>query len=232
MGSGAEPLARGFSFNTALLPVVLTGTYAWLVAVFPLMGAPGTSPWVAWTGLLALVFLLLSLAIPHRRLAMGSALYGYLAGCLLTWWGASSLESEPRSAGYGALGFVAYTLALGSLSTPSGQQDAVTSPSPKLSPRVRPSWFAALVMGGAGVASLFLFSRALEVPRPELSILAQLCCLGVVILLLKSASHVSHYFQRRGRDRAFAPHLGMTLWFLVGLVALLLAGLATGWAAR
>ena len=217
------------SINVRLMPVVVAGGYAWFVSVFPIVQQAGLWSVSGLSGLGAALCLVLAPFGPTRAVALFLSLHGFLAACLCSWLTAQDVALPPGWQLYGALGWLGYTIALGVLSTPDRAFMAPSEASGLFVPRVRPSLVAATVFLLSVVSTLGLLILALRIERPALSILAQLSALFVGLLVLQGAVHLSHYFQRRGSQKVFSPHVGGAVWFLLVLAFVLGGGLLGGW---
>jgi hypothetical protein len=215
-----------------MAPVVVTGAYAWSVSVFPLAEQQGWMSSAGWAALGALLSLGLSLLAPSKILSLVCALHGFLLGCMLCFWWSSGALALTSWAKYGALGWLSYTIALGALSTPQPSPNQQASMDSSYLPRVKPNRGAAAAVLFAVLGSLWLASRAFELERPELAILAQLCALLIGVVLLRGAVRLAHLSPRALGPTTWAPMDWVTVALLVGLTMLLVGGLATGWAAR
>lgn len=208
-----------------LIVVVVAGLYAWSVSVLPLLG--DLSTWPALCGLGAALALSVSPFVPNRRLSLYGALHIFLAGCLLCWWGARERATLNPWSAYAALGWIAYTLALGSLTTPErGEQGSQLRPQ-MFRPRVQPSKAAALCIGSGLLATIALNIYSFQVSRPELLMLAHLAALATGLIVLKQTVLLAEYFQQKTQ---FGPYGSGVWWLFIALLLLVSGGLVSGWA--
>ncbi len=224
----AAPVANSTP-RTRLLPAVLAGTYSWVLTVLPAVAAAGWTSLSALGGGIALLSLFVSPLLTRGRFAMLTALDLFVGGSILAWWGVRDLELSLPFGVFGALGWLAYTFALGALSTPAKLQE-LNDPGPELHPRVPPSRAAAAILVAVFASCLIVLASAWRVDRPSLGVLAHIVALGVILLSLRTGAHLAVYFQLQG-SRIGAP-LGLRR-ALLPLTLLLCSGLlALYWAFR
>jgi hypothetical protein len=167
---------------------------------------------------------LISPVLTRGRFAMLTALDLFVGGSLLAWWGARDLDLSLPFGVFGSLGWLAYTFALGALSTPAKAQIA-GDPGPELHPRIPPSRIAATILIAVFASCLVIMAAAWRVQRPSLGVLAHIVALGVILLSLRTGAHLAVFFQVRG-SRIVAPVgirralLPLALFMGVGSMAL------------
>lgn len=192
--------------RTRLFPAVFAGTYSWVLTVLPAVVAAGWTSLSALGGAIALLSLLISPLLTRGRFALLTALDLFVGGSILAWWGVRDLDITLPFGVFGSLGWLAYTFALGALSTPAKLQE-VGDPGPELHPRIPPSRAAAAVLITVFASCLIVLASAWQVERPSLGVLAHIVALGVILLSLRTGAHLAVFFQVRG-SRIGAP-LGM-----------------------
>lgn len=191
------------SRRSRLVPAVLAGTYSWAVTVLPAASSPGASLLSSVAAGVGLLALLVSPMLPQGRWSMITALDLFVGASILSWWGARNAEFALPFGVFGSFGWLAYTLALGALSTPPRLPEA-TDPGPELHPRTPPSKAAVVVLGVVVLSSLALLAAAWRVERPGLAVLAHIIALSVILLSLRTAALMAVHFQVRG-TRIAAP---------------------------
>lgn len=206
---------------------VCAGLYTWSVSVLPLLNHRELLTWPTLCGICAVLALLSAPLLPSRRLALCFVLHVFLAGCLLCWWGTAQRSTAHSWSSYAALGWIVYTLALGSLTTPAPTVRAVASQLRTFRPRVRPSKSAALSLGFGLVSTVGLSVYSFQVEGPQLAMLAHLGSLAVGLILLQQSVLLAEYFQQKAK---FRPHGSSIWWLSVALVLLVTGGLVSGWA--
>lgn len=180
-----------------LLATVITGTYSWALTVLPLLAAHGIATAPGVTGAMALLALLVSPLVPPGRWALVFALDLFVGLSFLSWWTGSHQFVEPPFAVFGSFGWLAYTLALGALSTPERAEQA-RDPGPALEPRTKPSRLSAAVLGLVVLGVLVILGAAWKIERPGVSVLGHVVALCTVLLLLRSGAQISTYVQVAG----------------------------------
>ena len=171
------------------------------------------------TGIAAAVALLSLFAapfLPPGRPALTAALDVFLGCCILSWWAARDQALAPPFAIFGSFGWLAYTFALGSLSTP-GDVETEASPGPHLDPRTPPSRLSAATLLTILVCCLIVLGAAWRVERPAVSVLAHVFALATVLILLRSGALLATYLQVRGTKLASPPRLKRAIWPLLAL---------------
>lgn len=223
---GVSPKVRKSkkSQRLRMLAVVLTGGYSWALTVLPPLGAAGLGSFAGAFAFLALGSLLASPFLPPGRPALTAALDLFLGFCAVSWFLGRNQLIEPPLAVFGSFGWLAYTFALGSLSTPSDTEGTDGAPGSHLDPRAKPSRLSAAVLIGCLLAALVLLGAAWKVDRPALAVLSHVFALVVVLLLLRSGAHLSTYLQVRRTKLAISPRLGPAGWPLILLAFLLVVG--------
>jgi hypothetical protein len=213
--------------RSRLIAAVITGTYSWALTVLP-PAVSGSSSFslAAVAAAIAILSLLSAPLLPPGRPALIAALDVFVGFCILSWWAGRPNGINPPFAVFGSFGWLAYTLALGSLSTP-GQEATAADPGPHLDPRTPPSRLAAGALLLVLLASLALLGAAWKVERPAVSVLAHVFALSAVLVLLRSGALLSTFLQVRGTKLARAPRLARAAWPLFGLFALL--AVAAAW---
>jgi hypothetical protein len=207
-----------------MLAVVLTGGYCWALTVLPPLGTLGFGSTAGAFALLALSSLLASPFLPPGRPALTGALDLFLGFCAVSWFLGRNQLIDPPLAVFGSFGWLAYTFALGSLSTPSDTEATDLAAGPHLDPRTNPSRFSAAVLIGCLVAALVLLGAAWKVDRPALAVLSHVFALVVVLLILRSGAHLSTYLQVRRTKLSMSPRLSPAGWPLILLALLLVVG--------
>lgn len=213
--------------RSRLFAAVITGTYAWALTVLAPLSVHGAASPAGVTAGLALLSLLLSPLVPPGRWALVFALDLFVGLSFVSWWVGSHQLVEPPFAVFGSFGWLAYTLALGALSTPE-RVDAASDPGPALEPRTRPSRLSAAVLALVVLGVLVILGAAWQVERPGVSVLAHVVALCTVLLVLRSGAHLSTYVQVAGTKLgrplslrgAVVPLLSLAL---IGGVAVVLA---------
>lgn len=187
-----------------LLAVLLTGGYAWAVTVLRPLIASDRSSLALLSACLALLALLASPFAPSRRWALVLGLDLFLALSIGSWWAAGAPPASYSLGVLGSLGWIAYTLALGSLSAhdlPEAElatleeeaEGAVTAL--RLEPRTGPRRLLVVALGAVVVAMVLLLIAAWRVGGGEMSVLAHLFSLSVSLLILQAGSHLAVSFQ-------------------------------------
>lgn len=179
------------------LAVVAAGTHCWAVTVLPGMRQSGLASGAVVTGALALLFQLGSLAAARGRWFRFLAVDCFLVACLASWWFAGPVDSESDFGWFGALGFFAYTFALGSLSTPRAVSSFAAHEA-RFSARSPARRSALLVVLLLIPITLLLFFLVWEVERPAVGVLAQVLTLGALLLLLRGGALLAERLQTRG----------------------------------
>jgi hypothetical protein len=144
----------------------------------------------------------------------------FLSLCVLSWLFGRDQLIEPPLAVFGSFGWLAYTFALGSLSTPR-DTEVGEDPGPHLEPRTRPNRGSAIALIVCLVGSLALMAAAWRVGRPALAVLSHVFALAAILLVLRTSAHLSTYLQVRGTKLLSKPRLRTAAWPLVGLLLLL-----------
>lgn len=212
-----------------MISVVLTGTYSWALTVLPPVAEAGPlSPTGVCAGL-AIVSLLASPLLPPGRWALVASLDVFVGACLLAWFFSMNSAVEPPFAVFGSFGWLAYTLALGSLSTPPRAAEPPAS-GPVLEPRTKPSRLSAVALAVCVGLSFLLMGAAWKVERPAVAVLAQVFALTAVLVLLRSGAHLSTYLQVRGTKLSTAPRVRAGVWWLLILALLGVGGALWAWA--
>ncbi|GEM_PF-2553747 len=205
-------------------PVLLTGLYAWTFTVFPLLGAQPDTFWSKLLGVSGALALLSSPWVPRGRWFAFAAIDLFVGTSLLVWWLNRDFPSESPFAHLGALGWLAYSLALGSLSSGTKPHEGVMVHD-ALRPRVSPSRLSVLVLVLVTFCSLFLLMQAWAVDRPKISVLAHLLALATSLLLLQSGASLATYLQVERTNLAAPLRLTPALIPLAFTFALALGGL-------
>lgn len=232
LGKAARDYAR-----LRFVPILISGAYAWLLTVAPLGVESDWHGAAALPILLSPLTLLAALLVPSPKWALYCCLHGFLGCCLLSLVLAPA-RTLPIEREYGFLSWLAYTVALGVLSTPKpnpvadGEARGPVAPSEPFLPRVRPSKGAlwSVLIGAGGALALYLL--ALRIERPELSVLAQLSALGIGLLLLGGSVALAESLQHGLARTRFHPRGGQVLLLGATLFGLLSWGLASGFLAR
>lgn len=210
-----------------MLVVVISGLYSWGLTVLPQVVTTGAASPTGVFAAVGLIALLVAPMLPPGRFALRAALDVFVGGCLLAWFFGRDQPMDPPLAVFGSFGWLAYTLALGSLSTPS-DSEVEPDPGPRLDPRTRPSRLSAAVLLVCLVASLALIGAAWTVERPAVAVLSHVFALAVVIVVLRSSAHLATYLQVRSTKLKVRPRLAPAVWPLVALVVL--SAVAAAWA--
>jgi len=155
---------------------------------------------------------------------MLAALDGFVGACVLAWWAARNTQIDPPSAVFGSFGWLAYTLALGALSTPV-EHAKVPLIARDLEPRTRPSRSAILALLVSLLMALFLLGRAWTVERPAQLVLAHVLVLAAALLVLRSGAGLATYLQVRDTKMAASPQLKTAIIPLMFFFSLVAAGL-------
>jgi len=213
-----------------LLPVILTGSYAWYVAHYVLGNASG---WVSPAGLCALgagAVLVASPLAPTKQSSLYMALHGFLFATLLTFWFADEAAEKAVEPGYAALSWLSYTIALGALSTPQAKERLVSEGAP-FAPRRRPSVVAPVLQLVVCAVVFGLFVLSLDIRRTELRILAHVVTLAVGLLMLSVSVRLGHWFQQREAGLAKGS-LRRSAWVVLLLIVWCVLGWMSGWGSR
>lgn len=203
------------------LAVVCAGIYAWAVTVLPGMRQSGLSSGAALAGLLALALQLGSLAAPRRPWFRFLAVESFLIACFVSWWLAGAVAPEHSFGWFGALGFFAFTFALGSLSTPRAVSSFAAEEA-RFVARSPPRRSALLLVVSLIPVTLALIYLAWEVKRPAVAVLGQVLALGVLLLLLRGGGLLAENLQTRGTSLYRAPSLRRARWLLAALAVVAL----------
>lgn len=208
------------SGRVRLLPAALASFYVWSVTVLPFAWGGGGNELAQAGAGVALLALLLALVLAPRPASLVAGIDVFLCACVFTWWAGRQLELRTELAVFGVGGWFAYTLAWGSLSTPSTREKQ-GDPGPALSPRVRPSRraFVLLSFAALGVPVLLVLPSPLE--RPELFILVEATALCVGLLVIRATAQLASYFQspqtlEYAAGRGALPAFVVVLLFLAG----------------
>jgi hypothetical protein len=204
-----------------MLAAVVTGVYSWGLTVLPPLSATGPGSLAGVAAGCAIVSLLVSPLLPPGRIALAASLDFFVGFCILSWWAGRHHPIEPPFAIFGSFGWLAYTLALGALSTPH-EPESEASPGAHLSPRTPPSKLSAAALALALLGSLVLLGSAWKIERPAISVLAHVFALATVLILLRSGAHMATYLQVRGTKLVKPSRLRPALWPLFWLTLLLL----------
>jgi hypothetical protein len=213
----SDELAAG---RSRLVAVVVTGAYAWGLTVLPSATVHGFSSVVGIFAFLALGGLVLSPFLPPGRLSLIAGLDVFVGCCLISWWAGRGEPLRPPFAVFGSLGWLAYTFAWGSLSTPRELTTSL-SPGPHLEPRTPPSRVSTAVMSLLLAGSLFLLAAAWRVERPALLVLSHVIALAAALLLLRSGAHFAIAVQARG-TKMYQPLRLRAAWGPLTLLAVVL----------
>lgn len=211
--------------RSRLLAVVITGTYAWGLTVLPPLSVHGFSSVAGVFAIVAILGLLLAPILPPGRLSLIAGLDIFVGCCLISWWAGRDSPIRPPFAVFGSLGWLAYTFAWGSLSTPR-EQVAQANPGPHLDPRTPPSRASAAAILLLLMGSLVLLGAAWRVERPSASVLSHVVALAAALLLLRAGAHFAIVAQVRGTKMhqplrlaaAWGPMLLLAVVVAVGLV--------------
>jgi hypothetical protein len=206
-----------------LLPVILTGIYAWSVGHYALARASG---WMSPSGLCALgagVVLVASPLAPSKRVSLFMVLHAFLLATLLTFWWSGTSALALVHPGYAALSWLSYTIALGALSTPEPAERPASEAAP-FAPRRRASVVAPALQLLVCLVVFGLFVISLDIQRAELRILAHVVTLALGLLMLSVSVRLGHWLQLR--ESSFASgSLKRSAW----VVLLLIGWCAVGW---
>ncbi len=212
--------------RSRLLAAVIAGTYSWGLTVLPPVAIQGVVSFSGLFAALAILSLFFSPLAPPGRWALLLSLDLFLGFSVIAWLLTSQQPIDPPLAVFGTFGWLAYTLALGALSTPE-QSDAEPDPGPKLDPRTRPSRLSALILAIVGVSALVVLGAAWNIQRPAAATLGHVVALAVVLFALRAGAGLSTYVQVVGtklaRPLSFRPAA------LPFLALLLLGGLTLAW---
>lgn len=211
-----------------LLAVLLTGAYAWSLTVLPLLGEVGDAPLVAVFGWAAIATLLVSPILPPGKWSMFAALDGFVGASVLAWWAGRHTQIEPPSAVFGSLGWLAYTLALGALSTPVEEAKTHRMGLP-LEPRNPPSRSALLALLASVLLALLLLGRAWIVERPAQLVLAHILALGAALLVLRSGAGLATHLQAKDTNMAASPSVKRALVPLFLFFSLVVGWIYLSW---
>jgi hypothetical protein len=225
-----------------MLVVVISGVYSWGLTVLPQVATTGPASPTGLFARLAIVALLAAPVLPPGRIALTAALDVFLGACILAWFFGRDHPMDPPLAVFGSFGWLSYTLALGSLSTPlesdternpaarnpAARNPAELNPGPHLDPRTRPSRLSAAVLLACLLACLAVIGAAWTVKRPAVAVLAHVFALSTVLVILRSSAHLATYLQVRTTKLKVRPRLGPAAWPLVALAVL--AAAAVVWA--
>lgn len=228
-GSYKEPDSAGSADEgipprrSRLLATIITGTYSWALTVLPPLSVHGGVSATGVTAVLALASLLLSPLAPPGRWALLLALDLFVGFSFLSWLLGSDQLVDPPFAVFGTFGWLAYTLALGALSTPEEARE-VLDPGPVLPPRTPPSRLSAAVLGLVVLGVLVILGAAWQIERPAVSVLGHVVALATVLLALRSGAQVSTYVQVAGTKLVRPLSLRAATFPLLSLA--LLAGVA------
>jgi len=210
-----------------LLPVILTGSYAWLVAHYPLAAGSGWASPVGLSAAGAALMLVGSPLAPSKRVSLYLVLHGFLATTALTFLLASETALPTVHAGYAALSWLSYTIALGALSTPEPAERPV-SEGPPFGPRRRASVVAPVLqlLVCAGVFGLFV--QSLGIQRVELRVLSYVVTLALGLLMLSVSVQLGRWFQQRESGLARGS-FRRSVWVALLLMGWCALSWVTGW---
>jgi hypothetical protein len=204
--------------RSRILAAVITGTYSWALTVLPPLSVHGSASVPGALAGLALLSLLLSPLVGPGPWTLVFALDLFVGFSIASWLTGSHQPMEPPFAVFGSFGWLAYTLALGALSTPDAA-DRPADPGPLLPPRTRPRRLSALVLGVVVALVLVILGAAWQVERPAVAVLSHVVALATVLLALRSGAQLATYVQVGGTKlarplslrAAIAPLLGLAL---------------------
>ncbi len=212
--------------RSRLLAALIAGTYSWALTVLPALSVHGAISFAGLFALFSIVSLLASPLLPPGRWALLFALDLFVGFSILSWLSGSHQLIDPPFAIFGTFGWLAYTLAVGALSTPEQSEDS-PDPGPQLDPRTRPSRLSAFILVLVVVLVLGVLGAAWEIRRPAVAVLGHVLALAVVLLALRAGAGLSTYVQVVGTK--LARPLSFRSAVLPFLTLLLLAGLTFVW---
>lgn len=210
-----------------LLPVILTGGYAWCVGHLALGRASG---WSSPAGLCALccgAVLVASPLSPSKRGSLFMVVHGFLLATILTFWLSDDAALATVHSGYAALSWLSYTIALGALSTPEPAERIVSEGAP-FAPRRRASVLAPVLQLVVSAAVFGLFILSLDIQRVELRILAHVVTLALGLLMLSVSVRLGLWFQQRDHRLANGSWR-RSAWVLLLLLGWCGLGWMSGW---
>lgn len=224
--SGFVPPNQRPKRGLRMLAVLFAGIYSWVLTVFPTVPSDGSEPGSAVAAWAALLVLVASPLLPPGRWAVIAALDVFLGLCILSWWLEGYLELRGVSLVFGSLGWLAYALALGSLSTPSSGPPLPSSAGPILAPRSAPRHLPLVVLLVTVGGAVTLLVAAWTVERETVAVLAHIIALSSALLLLRGGAQLSGHLhtlgtrlQRRLRMRsAVLPLLLLSSWIALGVL--------------
>lgn len=187
--------------RSRILAAVITGTYSWALTVLPPLAVHGSSSVPGAMAALALLSLLVSPLVRPGPWTLVFALDLFVGFCVLSWLTGSHHQMTPPFAVFGTLGWLAYTLALGALSTPDASENH-SDRGPFLEPRTRPRRLSAVVLALVVMGVLVILGAAWQVERPAVAVLGHVVALATVLLVLRSGAQVATYVQVGGTKLA------------------------------
>lgn len=226
-GRSRPDLDEGISLRRSrLLAAVVAGTYSWGLTVLPPLAVHGAVSFTGLFALAALSSLIVSPLLPPGRWALVFALDLFVGFSMLSWLTGSHQLIDPPFAVFGTFGWLAYTLALGALSTPERSEEE-PNPGPRLDPRTRPSRLSALILSLVVVAALVVLGAAWRIQRPAVAVFGHVVALAIVLVALRAGAGLSTYVQVAGTK--LARPLSFRSAVFPFFTLLILAGLTLVW---
>jgi len=210
------------------LPAFVAGLYCVLVCVLPVGLAPSAPPVARLASWFSLLSVPLGLFVPQPRLAVTLGIGGVLGGAAATFGAALWAGQAVAVTKLGVMGFFAFALAWGALSSPAARQGIGQGVvADWLMPRRRVPGLQATLARVFLLSLPLLLLLPLQLPLPGQATFALVLSLGVILLLAPRSTDV---LSRLWLPDVAAPGERGRVLRAIPLLVLLL--LALGWVWR